>query len=392
MLPPQIDTLEPLPKIKAFDITFHVESTILTESTTAVPISNSSTLNSPTKIPSTTSVLQDISPKKILRSTVSSTKLITPINLNLLPSLTQVSDLDENQREPNNDKNSSSLSADSLFIAPSNTNTIQYKLAFLRNHPIQPSNNTHKLPFDAFRVYNRQFHNFHHDKPEIEIKKRHWLSYNLANQHFYCCICMAFSSDQSSAWVKGVYCNIKNVYEKISKHENSCTHDISVQTYIQASSKTGIRDLLNTERRTNVAKNRDIVKRVIDVILFLVKQSLAFRGKRNESSLNFNMEHLKDLDITTGININRGNFIELIRLLSKYDPVSQNHLESAEKKSKKQKLENNFKTGRGSRITFLSKNIVNKLLLLMSSKVKETISTQLSSVKHFFWKLILLKM
>jgi len=355
--------------------TSNTESSILTASTTSVSISNSS---------STNSVLQDISPEKIikLKFTESSTQLITPGNMNQLSSPTKVRTLDNNQQEPNNDKNSS-LSADSLFIALSNTNTVQYKLAFLRNHPIQPSTNTHKLPFDAFRVYNRQFHHFNHDITEIETINRHWISYNLASQHFYCCICMAFSTDQSSAWVKGVNCRNKNLYEKISKHENSKIHDISVQSYIQASSKTGIQDLLNTERRTNVARNREVVKRIIDVILFLAKQSLAFRGKRNESALNFNMEHLKDLDNGTGINMNRGNFIELVRLLSKYDPVLQNHLVSAEQKSQKQKLENNFKTGRGSRITFLSKNTVNKLLLLMSLKVKKTILTQLSSVKHF---------
>ncbi|CAI6353680.1 unnamed protein product [Macrosiphum euphorbiae] len=136
------------------------------------------------KKPSTNSVTQDISPGKITSSTANSTKLITPVNMNLLSSPTQVSILDSNQREPNNDKNSS-LSAGSLFIAPSNTNTIQYKLAFLRNHPIQPSTNTHKLPFDAFRVYNRQFHNFNHDKTEIVTIKHHWISYNLAIQHFY---------------------------------------------------------------------------------------------------------------------------------------------------------------------------------------------------------------
>jgi len=127
--------------------------------------------------PSTNSVLQDISPGKIIKSTVSSTKLITPINLNLLNSHTKDSILDKDQRELDNDS-SSSLLADNLFIAPSNTNTIQYKLAFLRSHPVQPSNSIHKLPFDAFRVYNKQIHNFQNNKPEIETKKRQWISYN----------------------------------------------------------------------------------------------------------------------------------------------------------------------------------------------------------------------
>ncbi|KAF0706501.1 Uncharacterized protein FWK35_00034615, partial [Aphis craccivora] len=136
------------------------------------------------------------------------------------------------------------------------------------SHSVQPSNSIHKLPFDAFRVYNKQIHHFQNNKPEIETKKRQWISYNLASQHFYCCICMAFSTDQS------------NYYQ-------------------------------------NTTLSYKITWKVLS------------------------------------------------------------------EKVKKQQLENNFKTGRRIRITFLSKNTVNKLILLMSSKVKETISTQLSSVKHF---------
>lgn len=116
LLPPKTNILEQLPKIKAFAITSHTESTILTAPITAVSITNSSPLNSPMKKPSTTSVLQD-------KSIVSSAKLITPINLNLLYSHTKCSILDKDQGESDNDS-SSSLSSDNLFIAPSNTNTI----------------------------------------------------------------------------------------------------------------------------------------------------------------------------------------------------------------------------------------------------------------------------
>jgi len=62
--------------------------------------------------------------------------------------------------------------ADQIIYVALTTNTIQYKLAFLRSHSVQPSNSIHKLPFDAFRVYNKQIHHFQNNKPEIETKKR----------------------------------------------------------------------------------------------------------------------------------------------------------------------------------------------------------------------------
>lgn len=84
-----------------------IEPTIFTAPTTEDLISNSSPLNSPMQKPSTNSVLQDISPEKIIKSIVSSTKLITRIHLNLLNSHTKDSILDTDQRELDNDSSSS---------------------------------------------------------------------------------------------------------------------------------------------------------------------------------------------------------------------------------------------------------------------------------------------
>lgn len=52
----------------------------------------------------------------------------------------------------------------------------------------------------------------------------------------------------------------------------------------------------------------DILHRLLDVTLFLSEQNLAFRGHREEISSE-----------------NRGNFLELVRLLSKYDPGLKEH-------------------------------------------------------------------
>ena len=53
-----------------------------------------------------------------------------------------------------------------------------------------------------------------------------------------------------------------------------------------------------------------MVHRLIDIILLLAKQNIAFRSHRNEDAAS-----LEDADV------NHGNFLELVLLLSKYDVV-----------------------------------------------------------------------
>ena len=66
---------------------------------------------------------------------------------------------------------------------------------------------------------------------------------------------------------------------------------------------------LHNER---VKKNRDILKRLIDCVIFLGQQELSFRGhdERSES-------------------LNQGNYMELLTLLSNYDAELRQHLATA---------------------------------------------------------------
>ena len=59
--------------------------------------------------------------------------------------------------------------------------------------------------------------------------------------------------------------------------------------------------------RCQVEKNREVLKLMIDVTLFLAKQGLPFRGHREHSCF------------SDGSCRNTGNFRELLSLLAKYD-------------------------------------------------------------------------
>jgi hypothetical protein len=62
---------------------------------------------------------------------------------------------------------------------------------------------------------------------------------------------------------------------------------------------------------------------------------LAFRGKRNEAAYSMS-------DLTS--NLNQGNFLEIVKLVVKYDPVLQTHINNSIKK----KFNEKGKAGRGS--------------------------------------------
>ena len=94
-------------------------------------------------------------------------------------------------------------------------------------------------------------------------------------------------------------------------------------------------------------------KSVVDVILFLSKQNLPFRGHREvfESS-------------------NQGNFSETVKLLAKYSPILSRHL-------------SDIRISKKMTTTYLSPTIQNELVLLLSNKVKNIILQDVREAKYF---------
>ncbi len=107
---------------------------------------------------------------------------------------------------------------------------------------------------------------------------------------------------------------------------------------------------------------------LIDITIFLAEQGLAFRGHRDEI-----MDDMKP----------KGNFLALVRLLSKYDETLEKHIKEIEqeklkrkskKKNKKKKVyrgESRKKTtgGRGNLVTFLSGESQNKIISAAGKKI-----------------------
>lgn len=259
-----------------------------------------------------------------------------------------------------------------LFKLPKNTDLFK-KLEFIKQHPIQPTYFTN-INLDTHKLYFRNTS----DGKEIA---RHWLSV-LCKDHelksFFCPICMAFSSSISPFTVGQT--NFKHIHECIKKHEDSITHRHSVESYISSANANSIEFGINSNllslKKKQIQENIHIIRQVFEIIKLLGRQNLSFRGSKNSESL-------YKWDNTD--NINKGNFLELVKFTAERDPILYNHLNRAIKNSKTRKS-NLKKTslsskGRGSLVTFLSKTTVNKVIASIVNSIRNKIKAELGDKK-----------
>ena len=128
-------------------------------------------------------------------------------------------------------------------------------------------------------------------------------------------------------------------------------------------------------RKREVLANRSIMKRLVDTVVHLGKQGLAFRGHR---------ESLIDDPVA-----NNGNFLESLNYLSAYDVTTANHLEKVRNQqamTKRRKGGGKGAKGRSSKLTFLSNNTQNNLINIIGKEIASQIVKEIGSCRA--WALI----
>ena len=97
---------------------------------------------------------------------------------------------------------------------------------------------------------------------------------------------------------------------------------------------------------------KNVLKRIISIVKFLAKHNLAFRGSNERLYQN-----------------NNGNFLGLIEMLAKFDPIVQEHVRRI--------------TDDNVHIHFLGHNIQNELILLLASAIRAEIIRKIKQAKYF---------
>ena len=129
-------------------------------------------------------------------------------------------------------------------------------------------------------------------------------------------------------------------------------------------------------RKAAVAAHRNIMQRVVDVIIVIGCQGLTLTGHQ-ESLVNDTY--------------NCCNFLELLKLIAEYDKCSRNHFKTIQKPqqlsfSYKQTNERPKVLGRQSKFTFHSNDSQNKMIDMIGTATKKKIS---SSIEVFIaWALL----
>ncbi|XP_050500714.1 uncharacterized protein LOC114327646 [Diabrotica virgifera virgifera] len=208
--------------------------------------------------------------------------------------------------------------------------------------------------------------------------KRKWLSYSEERKALFCTICLAYSvesnKDQSSAFVRGMS-DWKHVYQRINEHESSISHGKNCETYFMYIKNQTIEKILFGNvvemRNKKVASNRHVLDVIIDVIKLIGKRGLSYRGTANEAAYNLENE-----------NLDHGNFLEIILLLSKFDVILKKHLDAIVKKSKSYH-NRKIKRRAGNFYTFLSKTTVNSIIVIITEIILKKISSEIQTATMF---------
>jgi hypothetical protein len=106
-------------------------------------------------------------------------------------------------------------------------------------------------------------------------------------------------------------CDRKNILRVIKNHEKFSEHlesEINRNLFTKRLKLDLKVEIIHSANRT-VEENREIVRTIIDALVFISRQNIALRSHNEKHS-----------------SLNKGNFLELIYLLRDYHPTLKNHL------------------------------------------------------------------
>ena len=192
---------------------------------------------------------------------------------------------------------------------------------------------------------------------------RTWLVYSVSKSALYCFCCLLYPESNFnclSAFEKNVgFTTWKNrcrldAHERSSAHRRSfCRWKEHERSLVEGEGQ--IDDQLADALRKEEDKWRQVLKRLLNIVIYLARTNAALRG------------HVEKL--TSGDEINSGNFLELVKLLSKYDPVMKSHLEYA--------MENPHAPN------YLSPRIQNEFIELLGSSVRDNLLEDIKTSRYY---------
>lgn len=200
-----------------------------------------------------------------------------------------------------------------------------------------------------------------------ESVQRDWLVWSAEAQALFCFPCCLFyqatkiNNSSSQLCASGLSGDYRKLYQKIAAHENNPAHK---DYYIQwkeakerLSAQKCIDEELQQQIRIEERKWQKILHAVLDVVLFLGKNNLAFRGTESKVGAE-----------------NPGLFLSMIDLVSKYSPELRHHLDT---------ILAYQKSGKRMQAHYLSWESQNEFLELCGNKIFQSILEDVKCSRYF---------
>uniref|UniRef100_A0A1B6JGE6 DUF4371 domain-containing protein n=1 Tax=Homalodisca liturata TaxID=320908 RepID=A0A1B6JGE6_9HEMI len=223
------------------------------------------------------------------------------------------------------------------------------KTFILNSEPCRPTG-----PFPKDSTNNRSFSSdFYYKIAKTGQKlERFWLCYSPLLNGVYCEPCWLFADRTDpkfkDAWCKGLINDWQGLSKKIKEHETSRIHLNSCLAYSTVKNSQDAKSLIQKYE----PEYCEILKRLLDVVITMATCNLAFRGHRNEN--------IETVDTTSG------NFLNIIDLLSRYDPLLKSHLENDQ-----------------SKVKYLSPKIQNEMIMFASQHVLDEVVSEIQAAPFF---------
>lgn len=234
-----------------------------------------------------------------------------------------------------------------------NITDAQTKRFIVEHGPCRPKGPFVKDVAQKQRCFSESFYEIS-SKSGLKIS-RSWLCYSPILDRAYCQPCWLFGDRRrpgyQSIWAEGVR-DWKHLSEKISTHEKSQVHVTACLTYEQWRLHGCLDEELESQIQREKKFWRQVLGRMLNVTLTLAMCNLPFRGHHE----------------TLHGSGNAGNFVAIVQLLAKYDPVLEQLLTEESAKHS---------------IKYMSPSIQNELIGLLGGQVKKDIITEINAAPFF---------